>query len=85
MFENYEKDSHDFQLHMGHVVRKSDFVVCEQQSRRPSCASAQSGKRLCYSLSGKQGFSCRGQYRIHTNKHPHDPGQYKEKSSVSPT
>ena len=27
--------------------------VCEQQRRRPACASAQSDQRLCNSLSGK--------------------------------
>ena len=27
--------------------------VCEQQRRRPACASAQSDQRLCYSLIGK--------------------------------
>ena len=34
-------------------VRNSDFVSCEQQRHRPACASAHSGQRLCYSLSGK--------------------------------
>ena len=38
---------------MGPVVRKSDFLSCEQQRRRPACASTLSGQRLCYSLSGK--------------------------------
>ena len=28
-------------------------AVCEQHRRRPACASAQSDKRLCYSLFGK--------------------------------
>ena len=28
-------------------------VVCEQQRRRPACASTQSDQRLCYSLIGK--------------------------------
>ena len=31
-------------------VRKPVFGVCEQQRRRPACASAQSDQRLCFSL-----------------------------------
>ena len=27
--------------------------VCEQQRRRPACASAQTDQRLCYSIFGK--------------------------------
>ena len=38
---------------MGLDARKSVFMVCEQQMRRPSCASAQSDQCLCYSLIGK--------------------------------
>ena len=38
---------------MGFDTRKSEFVVCEQQMRRSACAYAQSGQRICYSLSGK--------------------------------
>ena len=34
------------------VVRKPDFGAYEQQRRRPACASAQAGPRLCYLLSG---------------------------------
>ena len=34
-------------------ARKSDFVVSEQQRRRPDCASTQSDQRLCSSLSEK--------------------------------
>ena len=32
-------------------------VVCEQQRRRPTCASAQTDQRLCYSLFGKYHIS----------------------------
>ena len=32
---------------------KPDFDACEQQRRRPACASVQSNQCLCYSLSGK--------------------------------
>ena len=42
-----------FQHHMGLDARNQDFVACEQQRRRPACASAQSGQRLCYALSEK--------------------------------
>ena len=38
---------------MGLDARKPAFSVCEQQRRRPACASAQSGQPLCYSLSVK--------------------------------
>ena len=38
---------------MGLDARKSVFGVCEQQRRRPACASAQSDQRICYSLIGK--------------------------------
>ena len=31
--------------------------VCEQQKRRPACASAQSDQRLCYSLNGMYNIS----------------------------
>ena len=34
-------------------MRNHEFVACEQQRRRPACASAQSDQRLCYSLSEK--------------------------------
>ena len=30
---------------------KTGFVVCQKQRHRPSCASAQSYQRLCFSLS----------------------------------
>ena len=36
------------QYHLGLAAGKPDFVACEQQSRRPACASAQSGQHLCY-------------------------------------
>ena len=36
---------------MSHVTRKSINVICEQHRRRSACASAQSGQRLCCSLS----------------------------------
>ena len=38
---------------MGINVRKPVFAVCEQQRRRPSCASPQSDQCLCYLLTGK--------------------------------
>ena len=41
------------QHYMGLDARYPDFVACEQQRRRPACASAQSDERLCYSLSEK--------------------------------
>ena len=37
---------------MGHIMRKSAFVICEQQSRRSACASMQSDQRLCCLLPG---------------------------------
>ena len=33
-------------------MRKPYFVACEQQSRRPACASAQTDQRVCYALLG---------------------------------
>ena len=39
--------------YIGLVLRKPVFVVCEQQKRRPACASAQSDQCLCYALIGK--------------------------------
>ena len=33
---------------MGRGARKAVFEVCEQQTRRPACASAQTDQRLCY-------------------------------------
>ena len=41
------------QRYFGIDTRKLDFAECEQQRRRPACASAQSGQRLCFSFSGK--------------------------------
>ena len=38
---------------MGLDGRKPVFDVCEQQRRRPACASAQSDQRLYYSHIGK--------------------------------
>ena len=35
------------------LYRPPVFSVCEQQKRRPACASAKSGQRLCYSVIGK--------------------------------
>ena len=35
---------------MGLDARKHVFGVCEQQRRRPSCASLQTDQRLCYLL-----------------------------------
>ena len=31
----------------------SDFIAFQQQRQRPACADAQSGQRLCCSISGK--------------------------------
>ena len=43
----------------GFDTRKSEFVVCEQQMCRPASAYAQSGQRICHSLSGKYyDFTC---------------------------
>ena len=39
-------------LKMGHIMRQSVFVICEQQRRRSACASTQSDHRLCCSLPG---------------------------------
>ena len=39
--------------HLGLEARKPNFAACEQQRRRPACASAQSDQRLSYSLYGK--------------------------------
>ena len=38
---------------LGLDARKPVIGVCEQQRRRPACASAQSDQRLRYSLIGK--------------------------------
>ena len=35
-------------IHIGPEGRKPVFWVCEQQRRRPACASAQSDQLLCY-------------------------------------
>ena len=35
---------------MSHVMRKPVYAICEQQSRRSACASAQSDQHLCCSL-----------------------------------
>ena len=44
---------------MGFVLRKSDFVVCEQQRCISGCLYAQSDLHFCYWLSGKDyGFIC---------------------------
>ena len=41
-------------LYLGLGARKPVFAgVCEQQRRRPACASSQSNQRLCYSRNGK--------------------------------
>ena len=37
------------QYHMGLDARNPDFVACEQQRRRPACASTQSDQCLYYS------------------------------------
>ena len=42
---------------MSHVMRKPAFAICEPQSRRSACASAQSDQRLCCSLLGQYNIS----------------------------
>ena len=37
----------------GHVAGKPKVVALQQQRHRPACADAQSGQRLCCSISGK--------------------------------
>ena len=37
----------------GRVVGKPKVVAFQQQRRRPACADAQTGQRLCCSISGK--------------------------------
>ena len=37
-------------LNLQRYARNSAIGVCEQQRRRPACASAKSDQRLCYSL-----------------------------------
>ena len=39
-------------LSLSHVMRKPVNAICEQQTRRSACASAQSDQRLCCSLPG---------------------------------
>ena len=59
--EEYEKFDEDVSIfpspsvgeYIGLDVRKPVFSICEQQRRRPACASAQTDQRLCYSLIGK--------------------------------
>ena len=38
---------------MGRVAGKPKVVAFQQQRRRPACADAQTGQRLCCSISGK--------------------------------
>ena len=38
---------------MGRVAGKPKVVAFQQQRRRPACADAQTGQRLCCSVSGK--------------------------------
>ena len=38
---------------MGRVEGKPKVVAFQQQRRRPACADAQTGQRLCCSISGK--------------------------------
>ena len=40
-------------LVMGRVAGKPKVVAFQQQRRRPACAEAQTGQRLCCSISGK--------------------------------
>ena len=37
-------------VYMNHIMRKPVYAICEQQRRRPACASTQSDQRLCCSL-----------------------------------
>ena len=37
---------------LSHFMKKTSFAICEQQSRRSNCASAQSDQHLCCSLPG---------------------------------
>ena len=42
---------------MGRVAGKPKVGAFQQQRRRPACADAQSGQRLCCSISGKYNTS----------------------------
>ena len=43
-----------YHLYLGTDTRKPVFGVCQQQRRRPACASAQSDQCLCYSIIEKK-------------------------------
>ena len=51
-FPSDTADVRPIYLKIGHIMRKSVFVICEQQRRRSACASTQSDQRLCCSLPG---------------------------------
>ena len=46
-------DSHMLNINWALMQENLSSGVCEQQRRRPACASAQSDQHLCYSLCGK--------------------------------
>ena len=47
----YAPLKHDYKRrYLSHVMRKSALAICEQQSCRSACASAQSDQHLCCSL-----------------------------------
>ena len=48
---------------MSREARKPGFVTCEQQRRRPACASAKSDQHLCYSLYENYSHPCADQER----------------------
>ena len=50
--------------YFGINTRKHVFVAVEQQRRRSACTSVQSDQRLCYSLSGKDNWTC---YMVNLN------------------
>ena len=45
-----------YHLYLDTNARKPVVGVCQQQRRRPACASAQSDQCLCYSLIGKKSY-----------------------------
>ena len=48
---NSNAQTNCYHLRKSHIIWASaSSVVCEQQKRRPACASAQSDQRLCHSL-----------------------------------
>ena len=47
-FYKFYKNSIQSYMYMGLVVRKPDFVACEEQMHSIACASAQSDQCLCH-------------------------------------